>query len=161
MNIGITGHQKLNDSSLWNWVNVEIDKILDQYSNGLVGVTSLAVGADQLFADAVLNRGGKLHVIVPFEGYELKYSRGTARENYFRLLHQAPQVDVLNKEESEEASYFAAGKKVANISALLIAVWNGKPAAGLGGTADVVKYAAQINKEVIHIDPTTKTVTKK
>lgn len=161
MNIGITGHQKLKDESLWDWVNSEFNKVFNKNINQFFGISSLAVGADQLFADAVLKRGGSLHVIVPFDGYELKYSRGEERQNYFRLLHQASTVDVLEKEESEEASYLAAGKKVADISDLLIAVWDGKPAAGLGGTADIVQYATRNNKKIIHINPITKTVTEK
>jgi len=27
-------------------------------------------------------------------------------------------------------------------------VWNGRPAAGLGGTADIVRYAEQKNKRI-------------
>ena len=43
-------------------------------------------------------------------------------------------------------------------SELLIAVWDGKPAAGLGGTGDVVSYARQSGKHVYQIDPVSRSV---
>jgi hypothetical protein len=153
MKIGITGHQNLDDESLWRWVKLEFDKLLNNFSGDLVGVSSLAVGSDQLFARTILESDGKLLVIIPFDGYELKFPRGKERESYFNLLHEASSVEVLDKEGSEEASYFAAGKKVVDISDLLIAVWNGLPAAGLGGTGDVVHYALQNKRKVFHINP--------
>lgn len=161
MKIGISGHQKLNDESVWHWVKVEFDKLLENFSSDLTGVSSLAIGADQLFADAVLKNNGKLNVIVPFDGYELKFERGKDRENYYRLLNKAALVDVLEKEDSEEAGYFAAGKKVVDTSDLLIAVWDGEPAAGLGGTGDVVEYALKHKKKVFHINPVTKKTIEK
>jgi hypothetical protein len=161
MKIGISGHQKLDDESTWDWVQVEFDKLLNDFSDGLIGISSLAVGADQLFADAVLERGGNLQVIIPFDGYELKFSRGNDRKNYFRLLNKAKTVDVLGKEDSEEASYFRAGKKVVDTSDLLVAVWNGEPSAGLGGTGDVVQYAQQHKKKIFHINPITKETIEK
>ena len=161
MKIGISGHQKLDDESAWDWVRVEIDKLLKDFSDDLIGVSSLAIGADQLFAEAVLERDGKLQVIVPFDGYELKFSQGNNRENYFHLLNKAKAVNVLEKEDSEEASYFTAGKKVVDTSDLLIAVWNGEPAAGLGGTGDVVQYAQQHKKKIFHINPITKKTIEK
>jgi hypothetical protein len=163
MKIGITGHQKLSSESLWDWVKTELDVLLKNFSDDLIGVSSLAIGADQLFADAVLEHQGKLQVIVPFDGYELKFSRGKDRENYFRLLNKAELIDVLGKEDgySEEDSFFAAGKKVVDTSDLLIAVWDGKPAAGLGGTGDVVQYAIRHKKQIFYINPITKEVIEK
>ncbi len=35
----------------------------------------------------------------------------------------------------------------------MMAVWDGEPAQGLGGTGDVVDYALARRKPVIHIDP--------
>ncbi len=34
----------------------------------------------------------------------------------------------------------------------MIAVWSGKPAQGLGGTADIVKYSIENKKTVWHVD---------
>ncbi|MDJ0619845.1 MAG: hypothetical protein QNJ63_24405 [Calothrix sp. MO_192.B10] len=153
MKIGITGHQRLEDPGDWEWVISEINHILTSVSKPFVGVSSLAIGADQVFANAVLKCGEKLIAIIPFVGYELTFSEGYERQQYLLLLNQAMTVDILPKMDSEQESYFAAGKKVVDTVELLIAVWNGKPAKGLGGTADVVNYAVRSRKNTIHLNP--------
>jgi hypothetical protein len=148
MRIGITGHQRLQSESDWATVKAKIDEILAKAGQPLVGVTSLAIGADQVFADAVLARRGKLEVVIPFYGYELKFDEGPNRQSYRRLIESASAVDVLPARESDEAGYFEAGKRVVDRSDRMIAVWNGLPAAGLGGTADIVRYAEQKYKNI-------------
>jgi len=161
MKIGITGHQRLKNEKLWDWVKLKIDDLLSQVQSPLIGLSSLAIGADQVFAKSILENDGSLHVIVPFDGYEMKFSEGVDREEYFHLLNKATSIDILAKEHSEEESYFKAGKKIVDDSSFLIAVWDGKPAAGLGGTGDVVKYARQMSKKVIHLNPISHTITRK
>jgi hypothetical protein len=124
----------------------------------LIGVSSLAAGSDQLFAGAILEQGGTLEVIVPFEGYESTFFEGHDRQTYFNLLQRASKVDVLKRHGTDEEAYFAAGKALVDRSELLVSVWDGNPASGLGGTGDVVVYAIERNKRVVHINPVTKEV---
>ncbi len=156
MKIGITGHQELNDPS---WVKREILRVLYLQSLPLIGITSLAVGADQLFAQAVLECGGALQVVVPFAGYVDSF-KADGRQEYERLLASAAIIEVLPAISSHEESYFSAGKRVVDVSDLVVAVWNGKPAAGLGGTGDVVNYARYQEKCYIHINPITRKTTQ-
>jgi hypothetical protein len=153
MRVGITGHQRLPDPASWRWVEQEFDHLLSSLLPSLIGVTSLAIGADQLFAKAVLRHGGLLELVIPFAGYESTFSEGPDRREYSRLLRLALRAEVLEKRGSDEDAYFAAGKRMVDLSSLIFAVWNGKPAAGLGGTADVVSYALQQAKRIIHLDP--------
>jgi hypothetical protein len=155
MRVGVTGHQRLEQPANWGWVRRELDRLLPALAPPLVGVTSLAVGADQLFADAVLRHGGSLEVVVPFAGYEFTFSEGESRRAYGQLLRRAARREVLEKRGSEEEAYFAAGKRMVELSELLIAVWDGLPATGLGGTGDVVGYAVRQGKKTIHLNPVT------
>ncbi len=139
-------------------MQAELDELLSQTPAPFIGFTSLAVGADQLFAEAVLRHGGSFTAIIAFAGYELKFAEGQDREAYERLLAQAAEVEVLKTSASNREAYFKAGKQVVNRSELLIAVWDGKPAAGLGGTADVVNYARQRGKRIRHLDPVNRIV---
>jgi hypothetical protein len=148
MRIGITGHQRLKLESDWATVKAKIDEILAKAGQPLISVTSLAIGADQVFADAVLARSGILEVVIPFYDYELKFDEGPNRQSFRRLIERASAVDVLPTRESDEAVYFKAGKRVVDLCDRMIAVWNGLPAAGLGGTADIVRYAEQKNKKI-------------
>jgi hypothetical protein len=124
----------------------------------LIGITSLAIGADQLFAEIVLELGGTIEVIVPFPDYALRFEQGHHQQKYYELLNKASRVNVLQMVGSDEEAYFAAGKKVVDEADMVLAVWNGLPAAGLGGTGDVVAYAIQQGKTVFHINPVKRVV---
>jgi len=135
------------------WVRGEIDRILENTALPLIGVTSLAIGADQLFAEAVLRHHGTLHAIVPFPEYERTFSSGRDLSTYHQLLREAAQVEILAKHDSDEEAYLAAGRAVVEKADLLVAVWDREPAAGLGGTADVVLYAEQVGRKRILLNP--------
>ncbi len=115
--------------------------------------TSLAAGADQLVARAVLKEGGSIHAIVPSAEYETTLA-GDDLATYRELLAQAEQVTRLDFRQPSEQAYWAAGKEIVDYCDLLIAIWDGAPARGLGGTADVVNYARSRGKDVQVIWPT-------
>jgi hypothetical protein len=52
-----------------------------------------------------------------------------------------------------EDAYLAAGKHIVDRAGLLVALWNGKPAAGKGGTGDIVAYARSQGRPVVHVHP--------
>jgi hypothetical protein len=106
----------------------------------LIGVSCIADGPDALFADAVLDRGGQLEVIVPAE----EYRAGLPAEHhptYDRLLVAASAVRRLPYRESTPESHMAASELMLEQADELYAVWDGLPARGYGGTADVVAAA--------------------
>jgi hypothetical protein len=158
MRIGITGHQRLSDPSGWDWVKSEMLALVQASPRPLIAVSSLAVGADQLFAQIVLQDGGTLEAIIPFEDYENTLTAGADKSSYRSLLNSSSKVEFLPKSHSDEESYLNAGKRVVDLCELLVAVWDGKPAAGLGGTGDVVNYAQQIQRKVVHLNPSTRKV---
>lgn len=158
MRIGITGHQRLSDPSGWDWVQSEMLALVRKSPRPLVAISSLAIGADQLFAEIVLQAGGTLEAVIPFEEYEKTFTGDADKASYRSLLTSSSNVEVLPKTHSDEEAYLSAGKRVVDRCELLVAVWDGKPAAGLGGTGDVVKYALQIQREVVHLNPSTRKI---
>jgi hypothetical protein len=157
MRIGITGHQRLQTSASWQWVHQEMDQLLGVVQPPLVGISSLAVGADQLFANIILQQGGELEAIIPFAGYESTFVSDHDREEFKRLLMRCSRSEILEKHGTIEQAYFAAGKRVIDLSDFVVAVWDAQPAGGLGGTADAVKYASQQRKKIVHLNPIIKT----
>jgi len=154
MIIGVTGHQHLQDPTKWAWVEHQIRSVVN-VTKDLIGVTSLAVGADSLFANIVLECGGKLYVVIPFQEYALEFTENEDGIKYKQLLAMADKIEIRKALGSKEQAYYDAGKHLVNISESIIAVWDGKPAAGLGGTGDIVKYTKQSGKIVYHINPET------
>lgn len=159
MRVGITGHQRLDDSSAWQWVADMIGSELDAAAPPLVAVTSLAIGADQLLARLTLERGGAVHAVLPFQDIEHTFEEQD-QPAYRALLAQA-MAEVLDTPGTKEDAYFAAGKRVVELADLMLAVWNGLPAKGRGGTADVVRYALERGVPLVHINPVDRTVTRR
>ncbi len=156
--IGITGHQRLQDPTAWLWVEEAVGRELDALAAPLTVVTSLAVGADQLVARLGIARGATVRTILPFAGIERTFSPEDLQA-YRRLVSEA-SVEVLRTSGTDEDAYLAAGRRVVESSDLMIAVWDGKPAKGKGGTADIVAYALTSAVPVVHINPVERTVTK-
>lgn len=159
MRVGITGHQRIEDPNVWVWVARVMRDELARVEPPIVGVTSLAIGADQLLARLVLEAGGTIYAVLPFADIERSFSPEDVPV-YRELVRQAT-VEVLDTHGTDEDAYLAAGQRVVELSDILLAVWNGKPAKGKGGTADVVAYAMCRGVPLIHIDPTSRTVRKK
>ena len=151
MRVGFTGHQVLPKTHIAD-IQRAIGRELGNVVCDLVGIGSLADGADQLFGAAVLGAGGELHVVIPSEDYEGIFS-DDALERYRDLLNRATFVTCLPFKIPNEQAFFAAGRYVAENCDRLLAVWDGKKAKGLGGTADVVEYAQARNLPVTVIWP--------
>jgi hypothetical protein len=140
MRIGVTGHQDIPAEAL-EYIFQGIKEVLDGVKDGLVGVSSLAVGADQIFASLVLERGGRLDVVLPSTNYEKTFSRSEDLRRFHSLLEHATTVETLSFAEPSEEAYLAGGCRVVDLSEVLLAVWDGEPAKGKGGTGDIVEYA--------------------
>lgn len=152
--VGCTGHQALSPSTevaVADAMSVLLQSIGDD--EPLEGVCSLAVGADQIFARALLAAGGRLHVVLPSARYVSTFTSDDAHAAYMELLAAATSSEELPYPSPTEEAFMAAGRAVAERSDLLIAVWDGKRAGGLGGTADVVRYAEGRGKVVEVIWP--------
>lgn len=158
MNIGITGHQRLDRSEAWPSVKEAISRELDRAARPLTLITSLAIGADQLAACLALERDAAIKAILPFAEVERTFGEADLAE-YRRLVDRA-SVEILQSPGTDQDAYLAAGKRVVDLSDLLIAVWDGEPAKGKGGTADVVAYALSRGVPIAQIDPVHEVVMK-
>lgn len=147
---GVSGHQKA-PQSVWNLLTARLPNILGVPP--FVGVSSLAAGADQKFAEHVLQHGGALHVVLPSPSYESSFSRPSDLHRFRTLLSQASEVETLAYPEPTEDAYLAAGRRVVDLCDVLVSIWDGLPAQGKGGTADVVAYARSAGKPVKVIWP--------
>jgi hypothetical protein len=140
--VGMTGHQGLPAHTA-NLVTGALRERLGSYGSDLVGVTMLGPGADQLFARLVLEQGGSLYVVVPATKYRDGFDDESAQRSYDELYATATHIERLDFTDSTEHAHMEGGKVVVDRADVLIAVWDGEPSRGLGGTADVVIYAKQ------------------
>jgi hypothetical protein len=140
--LAITGHRDLPEETA-RLVDAALRAEIAKRNDGnLVGISCLADGADTLFAQAILDAGGTLIVVIPAK----KYRKGLPKDHhpvYDRLLAQASNVIALNRIESGPDAHMEASVRLLAEADELIAIWDGQPARGYGGTADVVKAATQ------------------
>ncbi len=117
-------------------------------------LSALAQGADTLVAEIALERGAELEAPLPFAvaEYERDFPVGPPRECFHRLLGRAARVFPLDGTREREAeAYEAVGRLVVERCDVLLAIWDGEPAAGQGGTALIAAYARELGVPVIWI----------
>jgi hypothetical protein len=147
MRIAISGHRGLPAR-----VQALTDQAIRTALNGLdevTGVSCLADGPDQIFARAVLDLGGQIEAVVPAALYRDGLPVD-AHAEYDRLLARAVTVHRLPFTQSTSESHMAASELMLTLADQLWAVWDGQPARGYGGTADVVA-AARAKALPVHV----------
>ncbi|SEO20287.1 hypothetical protein [Mucilaginibacter sp. OK283] len=155
--VGISGHQNLSKFDI-NWINKELLITINKLPIAL-GMSSLAIGSDQLFAELIIEKKIPLNIIIPCTNYEKTFTSSRDLEKYKLLLGKAAQQFKLDYNEPTEQAFYAAGKSIVKTSNLLITIWDGLKAKGLGGTGDIVEYALERRLSVIHLNPLTKLTT--
>jgi hypothetical protein len=139
--IAISGHRGLPDSTA-DLVDEAVRAVLAEHAPDVTGISCLADGADQIFARAVTDLGGKLEVMIPAARYRAGLPT-EAHPEYDRLLAQAAAVRHMPFTESTSQAHMEASKAMIHQADQLFAVWDGQAARAYGGTADVVAYARE------------------
>ncbi len=156
LKIGVTGHRKLkNIDELIKIVQVELKKISNSYLLERI-ISPLADGSDRIIAEVLMNGfAANLIVPLPFEKdeYTKDFSEDSKKQfdSYLEKASNLYEVDSLETNSRKEC-YFNVGKEVVNQCNVLIALWDGKPANGIGGTGDIVKYAKKKRKAILYIN---------
>jgi len=172
LRIGVTGHRMLHEipllcTCLRDFLNTgyleafipEAQLALTKAINTPImfsTISPLAEGADRLVADVVLKHGGMLEALLPMpvEEYEKDFISPESKREFRELLSQSHHVTVtecgapLDDPSYRQKSYLRVGEETVARCDILIALWDGEPSRGIGGTADIVALALNQNKPV-------------
>ena len=168
--IGVTGHMSL-DLSRSSEIEVGIEKavtlIAREYPESYFTVLSpMAVGSDQLVTKKIILKPGftKLIAILPTDQEEYIKDfgvtddhradyRGAERRQEFQywLNENAAEIITMPPAPTRDEAYRESGCFIVEKCDLLIAIWDGDKAQGIGGTAEIVDKAIQCKKPLIHI----------
>lgn len=152
MRLAVTGHRTLPPAAR-PFVETRLRTLLTRYEPArLIGLTCLAAGADHLFARLVLQAGGTLEVVVPSRDYR-RHLAPQFRGRYDGLLAVAGVRHELDVDHASPRAYMDAGIVMLERADALIAVWDGEPSRGLGGTGDVVAHARSLGLPVTVLWP--------
>jgi hypothetical protein len=141
--IGVTGHSSLSDATARLVAEALRALLATHPADELVGLTCLARGADQIFARVVLELGGSVEVVLPAADYRERKVKPDNTAEFDALITRATSVHTMPLPESNREAYLAASEHVMANADEMVAVWDGSPPDGAGGTADVVHTARQ------------------
>jgi hypothetical protein len=149
--IGVTGHRELADPQAVRAAVREAIRLLKLFlpisaEQGLVltVVSALAEGADRLVAEEVLaEEGARLEVALPMatDEYLNDFKQESSKQEFKGLMDRASRIWQAPASADPEHGYDLAGRYVVDHSDAVIAIWDGKPPRGNGGTAHIVQYA--------------------
>jgi hypothetical protein len=117
-------------------------------------VSPIADGADQIAAQVALDMGWELQAILPFarDSYRRSLANDTAREQFDSLLARSTSVLELPGDPAHSLdAYVMTGRGTVAHCDVLVAVWDGRPPRGRGGTGEVVQLALTRGTAIVHI----------
>ncbi len=135
------------------------------------GYASAACGSDILFLEAVLEAGGEIHIMLPYDKEQFAHDSvdiipgSDWRARYEQLLDRAAQVLTASNNKMDEGSVYydyanllllGLAKKCAEqleTDLVPMAVWDGNQGDGFGGTATVIEHWREHGHTVEVIDP--------
>ncbi|MFJ3875877.1 hypothetical protein ACIPW5_00300 [Streptomyces sp. NPDC090077] len=138
--VAVTGHMRIDPARSAAITDHLRTVLARSTAGGLTGLSCLAEGADALFADLVLEAGGRLEAVLPSHDYRARMVAPHYAAHFDRLHAAAAAVTVLPYRQASARAYGAANRVLLGRADLLVAVWNGLPGRP-GGTADTVAAA--------------------
>lgn len=151
--IGITGHRKIkNPDEVKAKIEASINQILkDNQTNEFIAYTALAYGADTLFAQVAKEKyNAPIKAVIPFqkEEYEKDFDKPEFLTEFNKWYDELKpeeltqlkliKDDEKKNDENRNDAYEAVGKHIVEKCDVMLAVWNGQPAGGKGGTTDII-----------------------
>ncbi len=161
--IGASGHRDLGDTVAQQYAARCVRELLASYAErypNLVLRAPLAIGADQLFVQTALDLNIPVEAVIPSEDYEAHYAPGEEQATYQRLLQQCRCLHPQPFATHTDDAYLAAGQWIVEHSDIVLLIWNGQPAKGRGGTADIASYAWRTGRPFVQINTTKQVVQK-
>jgi len=153
--VGFTGHRRVKHEKAIAQVLGEVIASLQQdIGRDLVGRSSIASGADTLFAEACLASNLKWIALLPFPEAEFKKDFSEADWKRAKaVLDRAERVEISSEAAERPRGYLDCGLATVDGADLMVAVWDGKAPRGPGGTAQIVEHARSVQKPLILISP--------
>ncbi|MEY2882182.1 MAG: hypothetical protein RLZZ15_4562 [Verrucomicrobiota bacterium] len=170
--VGFVGHRLgIDEARLAPLVTAELRRLRDAVAAAggeLHFYASVADGADLLALDAAAALGLAQHVVLPMpeEDFLRPFhsptgrARAKARLEAIRAEPGRHTWRVAATSLAVPAAYFEADVGIVEACDVLLAVWDGKPEGGLGGTAQLVALARAQRRPIVWIHRDTGEVTR-
>lgn len=149
LRLGVTGHRRLRRlEAIQQGIENALRMIEASYPGKALHLYSaLAEGADRLAAEAVLARpAARLSVPLPLavDEYLTDFRSARSKDAFKALLAQASQVLVMPAAPNRTQAYLNSGLYILQRCEVLLAIWDGEPPQGQGGTGEIVAEARRL-----------------
>lgn len=160
--VGFSGHRQLADpAGVERAIGGVLEELRREAPGEWIAFSSAAAGADLLFVRTALAQGlgWEASLPLPLVDFERDFP---AHEwtGVKTLLARAEHLEIASEPGSREEAYLSGGFEIVNRCDVLLVVWDGQPARGKGGTADVVAYARAMGRPIVIINPESRAVRK-
>jgi len=159
LKVGVVGHRFLaEEEKLRAGIRKAIGMVEKKYPRSFLAVFSpLAEGADRLVASELSKyqqekgEGEKIIAVLPFPPDEYEkdfesddaYKTANLKQEFRWFLDRATETIVMPPSANREEAYQKTGNFIADNCDVLFAIWDGKEAQGVGGTAEFVNRAKE------------------
>lgn len=153
--VGVVGHRWLSAEAA-GFVGTACARLMTgigRDSGQATAVSALAEGADTVFAAMAVASGFALEVVQPHGDYVADFTTTCVRARYEALCALAQRRTTMPFRHRSDLAYQAAMRRVADRSDLLAAIWDGRPSAYIGGTAETVRYARANGRLIAQLHP--------
>ncbi|HEX4998951.1 MAG TPA: hypothetical protein VFY29_12040 [Terriglobia bacterium] len=160
--VGFTGHRHLSDETT---SRARILEFLEARKTGaqrlVCGVTSVAAGADLLFAEACMQLGLPLRILLPMPREQFREDFDAPDwDRVERTLRYAMSVEVTGEGSARDVRYYECGVRTVQECNVLVTLWDGEPSRGVGGTEQIVTFAKAQGRAIHWIHSRAGTVTE-
>lgn len=154
--IGVTGHRILTETEkLEQGIDIGLSQIERSFPGPFTLISSLAEGADQLVTQRALDRWQDCQLIVPLplpiSAYQANFITPESLDAFNRLFSAADEVLPPPETDDHPEAYLLTGQSMLEKLDILIAVWDGQPAQGIGGTGNLVELARRMEIPLVWI----------
>jgi hypothetical protein len=153
--VGFTGHRRIaSEEKVAPFLRGVLVSLASERYGNLIGRSSVASGADTLFAEACLDLKLRWIALLPFP--EAEFKKDFNEMDWHRaaaLLCRADRIETSSGVAERPGGYLQCGLATVEGADVMIALWDGKPSRGPGGTAEIVAHTRLLQKPLILIHP--------
>jgi len=155
--VGFTGHRQLKDAAgVQRVIGEVLASLRTEKQVEWLALSSIAEGADMMFARTALRLGFGWEAVLPMPPVEFRHDfRPEVWVEVESLLAHAEHARVIGERSHRDDAYLDCGMETVNHCDVLLAVWDGERSRGRGGTAEIITYARDLGRPVIIIDTKT------
>jgi hypothetical protein len=151
--VGFTGHRKVPyETKSRQVIRDFLAQQKESHHGVMYGICSAAAGGDQLFAESCIELKIPLRILLPRPAEQFRADFDDASwQRSVHIMENAISVEITGQYEARNEQFYDCGIQTVAESQLLVALWDGQPSRGVGGTQEIVSFARKTGHPIAWI----------